>query len=184
MTPRNPHRGAASLPRWIDPDELARSGRWVRGTLQWAELGRLAGAGASGRSPAVEVGVRAFREPGGAVVIEGRVTAVVTVVCQRCLGDMDLDVQAEFLVAAARSGPEAARLRDDFDTIELGCDQRLSLVRLVEDEVLLAVPMVPRHPRRGDCDAEAMHRLDALAGGAPPRDNPFEALAALRRRKG
>jgi uncharacterized protein len=183
MTFRNEHRGAATLPHWIDPDELARSGRRLHGVLEWAELGRVSDAGAKGGSPRVEASFRAYREPGGAVIVEGRVAATVVVECQRCLGDVEVPVQGDLVVAVARSGTEAARLQEDFETVELGRDERLSLPRLVEDEILLAVPLVPRHAHRRDCDTEVVRHLDRLSGRAPARDNPFKVLEALRKRE-
>lgn len=180
---RNLRRGADSIPRWIDPDELSRSARELRGSMQWQDLDRVAAAGAVGRSPRVHVRVAACREPGGSVIVEGHVEARVAVQCQRCLGDVELPVEAGFVVAVARSAAEAARLREDYDTVELGRGERLPLGRLIEDEILLAIPMVPRHPHRDACDAEAVARLEALSAGAPVQDNPFQVLERLRRGK-
>ncbi len=181
MTSRNKHQSGARLPLRIDPDALADSGRILGGRAQWVDLGRLEYCGVRGVSPDVEVRFRAYREPGGAVLIAGDVTAEIAVTCQRCLGELVLPVGAELLVAVARSQREAVRLQEDYETIELDRGAQLSLAGLIEDELLLAVPLVPKHEDRRQCDAEALARLEALGNAAPRRESPFQVLEALRK---
>ncbi len=181
MTSQELYDGGLRLPARIEPEELAESGRTLRGHAEWADLGRLARAGVRGRSDRVEGSFTAFREPGGAVVIEGRVEAEVGVTCQRCLGEVVLPVVGEFIVAVARSRREGIRLQDDYETIELERGERVDLAGLIEDEILLAVPLVPMHQDRSQCDAEALERLESWSGTAPKRANPFQVLDALRK---
>ena len=81
---------------------------------------------------------------------------------------------AGFDVTATCTGDEAAILmaQDGFDLL-LG-SERFDVLGLVEDEALLALPLVPVHP---SCSLPG-HDAAALAPDAPP--HPFAALQALR----
>lgn len=105
-----------------------------------------------------------------------RAAATVTLPCQRCLApaEVSLDIERRFRFARDEAAAEAldAELEDDV----LVLTRALDLHVLVEDELLLAVPLVPRH----DSCPGGGPRLSAAAA-AP---SPFAALAALKTRGG
>lgn len=72
--------------------------------------------------------------------------------CQRCLGEMPYRVEVERTLYLARNEAEMERLDalPDSDAIQPG--ETLSLVELVEDEVLLSLPFAPMHAE-GECPA-------------------------------
>jgi uncharacterized protein len=76
----------------------------------------------------------------------------VVLTCQRCLGDMQHVVQIERTVNLARNETELERLDalTDSDAILVG--EALDLVDLVEDEVLLSLPLAAMHAE-GECPA-------------------------------
>lgn len=91
--------------------------------------------------------------------------------CQRCLGPLAWPVRIATQMQPVRSGqqiPEEELENDEIDAIEL--DGELDVGALVEDEILLALPIAPRHQV---CDAPQP------AGGAS-KESPFAALASLR----
>ncbi len=55
----------------------------------------------------------------------------------------------------------------------------------VEDELLLAIPLVPRHPMAADCDRDMIAYLgnagETTTEAVAVRAHPFAALARLRR---
>ena len=96
--------------------------------------------------------------------------------CQRCLKPVgvSVDITRNFLFVHGEDA--AAQLDADSEDDVLALTRALDLRELVEDELLLALPLVPRHevcpeplPLRPDED---------VADDAP---NPFAALAALKR---
>lgn len=102
----------------------------------------------------------------------------VTLQCQRCLQALHepLAVQRRFRFVATEA--EAERLDADSDDDHLVTTPRLNLRTLVEDELMLELPIVPRH--EGRCPQP----LPQPAPGEPVEDarpNPFAALAALRK---
>ena len=92
-----------------------------------------------------------------------------TLECQRCLGPLKFPivVRSELLLAESEHDIETAD--DDIDRVLAG--KAMDVCQLIEDEVLLALPMAPRHEQ---CDGE---RGVAEAG----RSSPFAELAKLKR---
>ncbi len=74
----------------------------------------------------------------------------VELTCQRCLGGMQHAIEIDRMVYLARTDVELNRLDalPDSDAILVG--ETLSLVELVEDEVLLGLPLAPMHAE-GKC---------------------------------
>ena len=86
----------------------------------------------------------------GSLSLQLSISGEVGLTCQRCLGSMPYAVEHERTLYLARSEAELERLDalPDSDAIQAG--ERLSLVELVEDEVLLSLPLAPMHAE-GEC---------------------------------
>jgi uncharacterized protein len=94
--------------------------------------------------------------------------ARVWMTCQRCLVPMALELRVDRSFRFVRDEDEAAQLdetTDDEDVLSMG--RPLDLVALVEDELIMALPIVPRHET---CPAP----LTALA----PRDHEPDQAAS------
>lgn len=106
--------------------------------------------------------------------------AVAPLQCQRCLQTyaQALQVDRRFLFVAHEKLAE--KLDEELEDDVLAMPARLDLIALLEDEMILALPLVPRH--EGPCPQPLPLPTDALEGEPPA--NPFAALAALRGRKG
>lgn len=81
-----------------------------------------------------------------------KVKAEVEMLCQRCLKPVRVAVDSDRLLYLAASEADADRLEsaladEDIEVIVAG--QSLDLAGVVEDEVLLSLPIVPMH---ADCD--------------------------------
>ncbi len=104
-----------------------------------------------------------------------RAEATAWPICQRCLQPLHEALVVEralrFVESEARAEALDAQSEDDV----LALAPSLDLRTLVEDELLLAWPIVPRHAQ---CSAPA-HR--AGEAGAQSSAGPFEALIALKR---
>ena len=98
--------------------------------------------------------------------------------CQRCLQPLNEVLQVDRHLRFVAGEDEAARLDEESEDDVLALVSRLDVFELLEDELILAVPLVPRHDI-------CLQPLDAEAIIAPPgadeaRPNPFAALAGLR----
>ena len=103
------------------------------------------------------------------------VTGTVPLVCQRCLGLLDLPVSIDVLLTMVRNDQEAGVLADPFDTVLLA-DGELEPEQVVEDEVLAALPLAPKHAERTPCGSSA-GRDDKVKSGEMHR--PMAGLADL-----
>ena len=88
----------------------------------------------------------------GSLSLKVTVQGQVEMTCQRCLGAMQHTVEIDRVVYLARSEVEMERLDEmpESDAILVG--ERLDLVDLVEDEVLLGLPLAAMHDA-GQCPA-------------------------------
>lgn len=96
--------------------------------------------------------------------------------CQRCLQPVTVTLRVERSFLFVHGEDTAAQLDADSEDDVLAMTRALDLRELIEDELLLAMPIVPRHEV---CPTPLpVGPDDALADDKP---NPFAALAALRR---
>jgi uncharacterized protein len=89
--------------------------------------------------------------------------------CQCCLGPVDVRLEAESELELAES--EAAIEAADDGADRVVATAAMDVVTLVEDELILALPMVPRHE---ECAPRG-------AQGQDEAGSPFAALAGLKR---
>jgi uncharacterized protein len=96
--------------------------------------------------------------------------------CQRCLQPVDeyLDIARSFLFVHGEDA--AAQLDADGEDDVLALTRSLDLRELLEDELLLSLPLVPRHEV---CPQPLVAPIDASPLEEKP--NPFAALASLKR---
>ncbi|MDP9199829.1 MAG: YceD family protein [Pseudomonadota bacterium] len=103
------------------------------------------------------------------------VNAGVTLVCQRCLQPMQHQLRADSRLAFVLQ--ESDRVPAGHDAIP-GDPTRVDLVALVEDELLLALPVIARHPAGAECrlpgDAAPVEQATA-----PEMRRPFAGLKDL-----
>jgi uncharacterized protein len=102
----------------------------------------------------------------------------VTLECQRCLQPMCVPLHAERRVFFVVGEEAAAALDADSDDDVLALTPAFDLADLIEDELLLALPLVPRHEQCPEPLPRAFVEDDPAID---PADNPFAVLAALKR---
>lgn len=132
-------------PPWSRPleiDRLSRGGAVFDFDLSLADLPRLIS-----RSPEVGGSVRGavrFGRSAGAAVADLTVEGAATLRCQRCLQPMQWPLRSSVRVALLASETEAQALPEEIEPM-LAPEGRIRIVDLVEEEVLLALPIVPLH---------------------------------------
>lgn len=110
-----------------------------------------------------------------------KVQAQILLTCQRCMQPMTYIVNESVLFDVVRQESAISDVNDaepfDPDTPEeLVADPRFDIEQLIEDQLILAVPYVPRHE---SCTAAAS---PAQEEPETPRISPFGSLAALKGR--
>jgi uncharacterized protein len=82
--------------------------------------------------------------------LEGTVRARPWLVCQRCLNAYEQPVESTFRIAFVATDDDAPNVPEGYDGVAAP-HGRASLAQLVEDELLLALPLVPMHATREEC---------------------------------
>lgn len=111
-----------------------------------------------------------------------RADAVVLLVCQRCLGPVEAVLQVDRWFRFAPDEATAAAQDETAEEDVLVASRDFDLRTLVEDELLMELPVVPRHPL---CpEAVRLSVADeAFDTAQAARPRPFAALDKLRARK-
>jgi uncharacterized protein len=177
------------LPPWsktlahtgLDVDRLAEAEADIDFAVPLAELSRLR---AQLASVAGEVHGRVhFRRMAGIAVAELTLSGTARLVCQRCLEAMDVGVEAEVQVGLIAAEADADRVPAELEPV-LAAEGRISVGELVEEELLLTLPIVPLHSQAegGSC---AVAQAATAAGSARGEEvqRPFAQLAELLKRK-
>lgn len=163
------------LPIFINPVMYARRGLQIKGSLRLADMERLA---ERILDPKEDVEVQAeFGILDGRGYMKGRVTGTLYVECQRCLQPLRMDIAHEFKLGMIESEAEIPLLREDEEPLITSGDE-MALADIIEDELLLLLPMVPAHPA-GECVADAGRQTEQEDTGE--RENPFARLADLKK---
>lgn len=123
-----------------------------------------------------------LRGAASAVWLHLQAQATVPLTCQRCLGPVPtpLVVDRWFRFVATEAQAEAED--DDAEEDLLALEPRPDLMAVLEDELLMALPLVPMHE-------VCPHSLPSSAGALPEesdgedarRENPFQALSKLKK---
>ena len=108
-----------------------------------------------------------------------RADADVILQCQRCLRPLDEAVEVDRHFRFVKDEDTAAALDDETEDEVLVLARSLNLRDLVEDEMLLALPLVPRH----DVCPEAIPMQFGDIEVVEEKANPFASLALLRKDK-
>jgi len=116
-------------------------------------------------------------DPNGIYCINGEITASVEVLCQRCLKPFQLMVNHSISLGIVLDKEEAEQLPSEYEPLLLNEDT-LSVVELVEDELILALPISPIHAAE-DCPGSDI--LEKINHGQ--KRHPFDELAKLKLHK-
>ena len=95
------------------------------------------------------------------------IEAKLPVICQRCLDEMLVNINLDFDYIICNALPTEIDENDDTDWLEAAPE--MNLQELIEDELLLAMPISPMHDH--DCSKQSMQ------SGEKP--NPFAVLKGL-----
>ncbi len=100
--------------------------------------------------------------------------------CQRCLGPVavPLNVDRWFRFVADEATAEAED--DDCEEDVLALEPKPDLLTLIEDELLMEIPLVPMHETCPESLPGAA-QADSEVAPAEPRPNPFASLAQLKK---
>ena len=156
--------------RYIDGFEFGETGGLASGSWPVSDLPRLQDL-LRDSAGAIDYRIAGTRDEVGRPALEVGVKGVLQLTCQRCLEVLPYRFDARSMLVLAR---KAAEIEAD-DALGVDAPERVLAGRempvrdLIEDELLLLVPIAPRHER---C-AESPEKASAT------KDSPFAGLRGL-----
>jgi len=162
------------LPDTIKPQSLIDTRGQLSGFSKLAAMERLS-ALLVNNDGIVEARLDFGRDRQGIKYVKGSLKTELSLTCQRCLETVRYPVDVTLSVALLNSEDQAKELPDEYDPVILD-SQLLSLTALIEDELILALPIVAMHP-----ETECSNRVTTdTATERTEKQNPFAALAQLK----
>lgn len=165
------------LPRHVEPRKLVTQGASLSGNAPTAEMTRLADAVIS-MDEGAQVELQFFRDQEGHATVEGKVGLEVALQCQRCLQPVHKTLAGELHLGIAWDEERAEKLPARLEPWIVDTDVA-DLFTMVEDELLLALPIVAYHDA-DQCPGTTSYSTGQFEDTA---ENPFGILAQLKTRQ-
>lgn len=164
------------LPQDINPFSMADRRAEIRGALEISNMDRLAPF-LSKLAGQAEISLNFGRDERGVAYIKGCVKAALLLTCQRCMQAFTVNVDIAVALSPVVDDNQAVALEGDYEPLMV-VDQRVSLMGLVEDELILALPTVAMH-EPDQCPVKVPEdESDKVLEKGP---NPFAVLANKKR---
>jgi uncharacterized protein len=167
-----PRPPAASNDALVDADACARAASTIERRFPVAELSRVMAAGAQGGGP-IDARLR-FSIFDTRPAIEGALEGSVDMTCQRCMQAAPVAIEDEFRVIVVPE--ERADEPSGYEPVVADA-ARFDVRWLIEEQVLLSLPLVPMHEPGQCAPADAPAAADERPEGT--RQKPFENLREM-----
>ncbi|MGH8657258.1 MAG: YceD family protein [Gammaproteobacteria bacterium] len=129
------------------------------------------GSGLDRATGAVTIDLQFGKDEHGNRMVTGGWLTRLWLICQRCLEPMEIPLSRERRLEFVQ-GTQEWGTSLDFEPMQVLESEAVSLLEMVEDELILALPMAPVHAI-GDCRGRD-------TGPAVENQNPFGVLAKLK----
>lgn len=162
-------------PQTVDPERLADQESSCEGTLPLALFQRLTPLLLQ-TAGEVQFHFHFARDLQSRLLLQVEVQAPLILQCQRCAEPLALQVNSRQELVVVQGFEEAEALADHLEPVFCTAGL-LDLHELIEEELLLALPAVPRHER-----CEPLHLQSGPALESESKSpNPFGILATLKK---
>ena len=163
------------LPKKIDPRKLAVANARLHGEIPLRSMARLVSLLRSSEGQVAVTLEGSIDEKQNYVV--GHLEAEVQMSCQRCMESTALPLALDVRWALVNSEAQMVTLPDDCEPL-LAPEGTVLLSDLVEDELILALPLIPVHADVGQCRANG-YMLNKTSISPAEKSNPFAVLSTL-----
>ena len=169
------------LPLTVDPVKDAQRRLDYVGYYAANQLERLAESVVNVLSDA-QVTLSFYIDPQKLVVMKGKVQVDVELECQRCNEPYKQTLECEFTYSPVANWDQADVLPEIYEPIELNEFGEIDLIGTVEDELILALPLVPMHSSE-HCEVSAQEQVfGELPEELANKPSPFAVLANLKQK--
>ena len=163
-------------PQTISPLLLARNREHIKGSIGLGLLPRLKDIVAKSEGQ-VQYSFSFDIDQDEICIIKAYVDTRISVICQRCLKPISIDIERNSILGIFSNSEELDRLDNEYEPFELD-EETISLDMLIEDELLLAMPIAPLHNNSKCKDKNTTKRLTKNI-----KENPFSVLKKLKNNK-
>lgn len=112
----------------------------------------------------------------GRPVLKIAVSGTLDLKCQRCLEKLEYSLNLETRLFLARNEEELLRYDEDIFIDAIPASHELDILALIEDEIILSLPVSPRHQNTA-CYMATRPGIHGIS----TREHPFTALTSLKR---
>jgi uncharacterized protein len=162
------------LPETIDPMRLAKTGKELSGSYDLRQFARVNAPLKDDSKVQISFKLEFSRDEKNRVFsIVGDLQTTLPLICQRCMQPMQHQLSAMIKMAIVNNEADAENLPAEFELyIDTGVPVKLQ--DFIEDELLLAMPLVALHKEQ-ECPA-----ADKFKHVETARENPFAELRNLK----
>lgn len=170
------------MPITIDPVKAAQKRSDYEGNTPLVDLTRLTESLLNTQGD-VAVRIECSTDQQGLTVIQGSAACEVSVTCERCGEAINMSLDCNFAYTPVKAGDNAALelIPERYDVIDKDEHGEINLRQLVEDELILALPLFPMHDE-AVCAVSAALMSFGDIGPEPEKPNPFAILAELKKK--
>ncbi len=172
---------SVTLPESVDAWRMVSARRSFQGVLPIAALRRL-GEALAGTEGTAQYELDFGRDEFGTAYLDLRVQAPLTLTCQRTLEPFVLPVTVDSRLGLIRFEREEAALPPEVEPLLVADDGKLNLADVIEDELLLALPLIPVNPDSTLPEEVVGPGPEEVSSGEGRSDNPFAVLRELKKR--
>lgn len=165
------------IPEHLDPFRYADQGLGLHGTVKIGDMQRLNSNTSLVSGDLVTVDLQFGTDEQGITFLKGNLETKLNLQCQRCMEPFTYEIMSNFVLGIVDTLDEANALPDHYEPA-LAQDGMLALRDLIEDEIILNLPIIPRH-ESDQCEVELPYQDPGWK--QEESENPFHVLQSLKR---
>ncbi len=163
----------SDLSQSINPLRLAKARERIVGEIQLNSLARLKGILLDYKGK-LEYSLAFEFDAEEVCIIECAIETELVLECQRCFKPVEVDIRKNSLLGVVDESVEIDSLAKEYEPVQLDEDGVITVEELIEEELLLSIPLSALHPVD---KCEGINDLDRI--NAEAKLQPFAGLAAL-----
>lgn len=163
------------IPEHIDPFRFAEQNLGLTGTVKIADMQRLRFT-LNPSNEVVSVNLQFGIDEQKITFLKGHLETQLPLQCQRCMEPFVYEIITDFILGIVNTLDEANALPERYEPA-LAKEGHLALRELIEDEIILNLPIIPRHEPE-----ECKIKLPLTDAGweQEKSKNPFHVLESLK----
>jgi uncharacterized protein len=166
----------------FEPIKLAKTGGNLSGVVNTQDMPRIAAEIEGDNHSVITYELKFYYDAQGICVIDGQLDCLIYLKCYRCLQACPQTLKIRFLLSPLAKTAKVSLLPEAYEPIILEDDNTLNLLSMLEEEILLSIPLVPKHDINDkNCMKSAVIPivLEPTVAEMPKVQNPFSGLKDL-----